>query len=134
MGLSGYSGDLAPTALRLSRVGFGKVVGYLVSAALIFLGIIFLLASVYAISRLLVGAILTVAGLAITLLTRKTGASQPPIKYELQMPGSLKIDSIKCPNCGAGLDPLKIQLKQGAPTVRCSYCGNEFEVAEEPKW
>jgi DNA-directed RNA polymerase subunit RPC12/RpoP len=112
----------------------GRVIGYLASAVLIFLGVIFLLASVYAVSRLLVGAILTIAGLLVAFLALRAGVSQAPIKYELQMPGSLKVDSLKCPNCGAGLDPSKMQLKQGAPTVKCSYCGNEFEVAEEPKW
>lgn len=115
-------------------MGFGKAVGYLASAALMFLGIMFLLASVYASSRLLVGAILIVAGLGVAFLTWRAGVSQASVKYELQMPGGLKVDSIKCPNCGAGLDPSKMQLKQGAPTIKCSYCGNEFEVAEEPKW
>jgi hypothetical protein len=134
VGLSSYGDDLAAIVLRLIRLDLGKVVGYLASAALIFLGIIFLLASVYAASRLLVGTILVVAGLGIALLIWKSGVSQAPVKYELQMPGSLKVDSIKCPNCGAGLDPSKMQLKQGAPTIKCSYCGNEFEVAEEPKW
>ena len=118
----------------MACLSLGKIVGYLASSALIFLGIIFLLASVYAVSRLLVGAILVMAGLGIALLTWKAGASQVPVKYELQMPSSLKVGSIECPNCGAGLDPSKMQLKQGAPTVKCSYCGNEFEVAEEPKW
>lgn len=134
MSLSSYGDDLAAIVLRLIRLGLGKVVGYLASAALIFLGIIFLLASVYAASRVLVGTILVVAGLGIALLIWKSGVSQAPVKYELQMPSSLKVDSIKCPNCGAGLDPSKMQLKQGAPTIKCSYCGNEFEVAEEPKW
>lgn len=115
-------------------MGIGRVAGYLASAALVLLGIIFLLASVYAISRLIVGAILVVAGLGVALLAWKAGARQVPVKYELQMPGSFKVDSVKCPNCGAGLDPSKMQLKQGAPTVKCSYCGNEFEVTEKPKW
>ena len=108
--------------------------GYLASATLVFLGVIFLLASVYAISRLLVGAILTVAGLGVALLTWKAGSSRAPVKYELQIPGSLKVDSVKCPNCGAGLDPSKMQLKLGAPSIKCPYCGNEFEVSEEPRW
>jgi uncharacterized Zn-finger protein len=125
---------LAVVVLRVVCLSLKKVLGYLASAALIFLGIIFLLASVYASSRLLVGAILVLAGLGIAILTWKAGVSQAPAKYELQMPGSLKVGSIKCPNCGAGLDPSKMQLKQGAPTVKCSYCGNEFEVTEEPKW
>ncbi len=125
---------MAVVVLRVVCLSLKKVLGYLASAALIFLGIIFLLASVYASSRLLVGAILVLAGLGIAILTWKAGVSQAPVKYELQMPGSLKVGSIKCPNCGAGLDPSKMQLKQGAPTVKCSYCGNEFEVTEEPKW
>ena len=115
-------------------MSFGRAVGYLVSAILVFLGIIFLLASVYAVSRLVVGAILVAAGLAFAFLAWRSGVSQAPVKYELQMPSSLKVDSIKCPNCGASLDPSKMQLKQGAPTIKCSYCGNEFEIAEEPKW
>ena len=118
----------------MACLNLGKVLGYLVSAVLMFLGIIFLLASVYAASRLLVGAILVLAGLGIAILTWRAGVTQAPVKYELEMPGSLKVGLIKCPNCGAGLDPSKMQLKQGAPTIKCSYCGNEFEVAEEPKW
>ena len=134
MDLSDQSSDLAVVTLRVVCLSLGRVLGYLASAALMFLGIIFLLASVYAASRLLVGAILVLAGLGIAILTWRAGASQVPVKYELQMPGSLKVGSIKCPNCGAGLDPSTMQLKQGAPTVKCSYCGNEFEVSEEPKW
>jgi len=111
-----------------------KALGYLSSAAIIFLGVIFLLASAYAISRLFVGAILTALGLGIAVLTWKAGVGQPSVKYEIQTPGTLKVDSIKCPNCGAGLDPLKMQLKAGVPSIKCPYCGNEFEVTEEPKW
>jgi len=115
-------------------LSFGKILGYVASAGLIFLGVTFLLASAYAISRLLVGAVLTALGFGIAFLTWKIGAGQPSIRYEIQTPGSLKVDSIKCPNCGAGLDPSKMQLKVGVPSIKCPYCGNEFEVAEEPKW
>jgi len=115
-------------------LGLGRVLGYLVSAVLIFLGVIFLLASAYAASRLLVGIVLTVAGLGIAWLSWKSGVAPPSVKYEIQAPGSLKVDSIKCPNCGAGLDPSKMQVKQGAPSIKCPYCGNEFEISEEPKW
>ena len=115
-------------------MGFGKILGYVASAGLVFLGVIFLLASAYATSRLLVGAALTAVGFGIALLTWKAGAGQAPVRYEIQAPGSLKVDSIKCPNCGAGLDPSKMQLKLGVPSIKCPYCGNEFEVAEAPKW
>lgn len=108
--------------------------GYLAATALMFLGAIFLLASTYAISRLLVGAILTGVGLVIALMTWRAGAGQLSVKYEIQTPGTIKLDSLKCPNCGASLDSSKIQVRLGAPAIKCPYCGNEFEVAEEPKW
>lgn len=115
-------------------MGLGRILGYLASAALVLLGVIFLMASVYAISRLLVGVVLTALGVGIAVLTWRTGAGQPSVKYEVQVPGRLRVDSVKCPNCGASLDPSKMQLKQGVPSIRCPYCGNESEVAEEPKW
>lgn len=115
-------------------MSLGKVAGYLGAAFLMFLGVIFLLASVYAISRLLVGIVLTLAGVAVAFLTWRTGVAPPTVKYEIETPGSLKLDSVKCPNCGAGLDPSKIELRVGAPWIKCGYCGKEFEVTEEPKW
>jgi predicted RNA-binding Zn-ribbon protein involved in translation (DUF1610 family) len=118
----------------LSGLSIGKIVAYIVSALLVFLGVIFLLASVYAISRLLVGTILTLLGLGIALLTWRRGPGQTSVKYEIHAPGTLKVDSLKCPNCGAALDPSKLQVKAGAPSINCPYCGGEFEVSEEPKW
>jgi len=115
-------------------MSFRETVGYLASAVLIFLGVIFLLASAYAASRLLVGAVLAALGLGIAILTRKARAGQASVRYEVQLSGSLKAGSVKCPNCGAGLDPSTMRLKLGVPSIKCPYCGNEFEVTEEPKW
>ena len=115
-------------------MGLWKVAGYLAAAFLVFLGAVFLLASVYAISRLLVGTVLTLAGVAVAFLTWRAGVVPPSVKYEIETPGSLKVDSVKCPNCGGKLDPSKIELRVGAAWIKCLYCGNEFEVAEEPKW
>jgi hypothetical protein len=112
----------------------GKVLGYAVSAVLIFLGAIFLLASTYAASRLLVGAVLAAVGLGVAFLTSRSGRVQTPVKYEVEAPGSLKVDSIKCPNCGAILDPSRMQLSRGAPSIKCPYCDHDFELVEEPKW
>jgi len=101
---------------------------------LIFLGLIFLMASTYAASRILVGGILIAVGFGIALLTRRTGIVQAPVKVEIETPAGLKVESIKCTNCGASLDSSKMQLKQGVPTIRCPYCDKEFEVVETPKW
>ena len=115
-------------------MGLGRVLGYVASAALLFLGVIFLLASMYAVSRLLVGTVLTLAGLAIAVVTWRAGVTQPSVKYEIQTSGTLRAESLRCPNCGAGLDPSTMQLKAGAPMIMCPYCGKESEVTEEPKW
>jgi len=115
-------------------LGLGKVLGYSAAAFLVFLGLVFLLASVYVISRLLVGALLTIVGVAIAFLTWRANIAPTSVKYEIETPGNLKLDSVKCPNCGAGLDPSKMEMRMGAPWVKCVYCGKEFEVTEEPKW
>ena len=92
------------------------------------------MASTYATSRILVGGILIAVGFGIALLTRRTGIVQAPVKVEIETPTGLKVESIKCTNCGASLDSSKMQLKQGVPTIRCPYCDKEFEVVETPKW
>ena len=115
-------------------MGLGKVLGYLAAAFLVFFGVIFLIASAYVISRLLVGALLTIVGVAIAFLTWRANIGPTSVKYEIETPGNLKLDSVKCPNCGAGLDPSQMKMRMGAPWIKCVYCGKEFEVTEEPKW
>lgn len=115
-------------------MSIGKVIGYLVSAVLVFLGLVFLIASAYIGSRLLVGAILTAVGFGIAVLVWRSGAAQVPVKYEIEAPGSLSAESIKCSNCGASLDSSKLKLRQGVPVIKCPYCDNEFEIVEKPKW
>ena len=115
-------------------MNFARSLGYFAAVILIFLGLIFLMASTYAASRILVGGILIAVGFGIALLTRRTGMVQAPVKVEIETPAGLKVESIKCTNCGASLDSSKMQLKQGVPTIRCPYCDKEFEVVETPKW
>lgn len=115
-------------------MALGRALGYFAAAVLVLLGIIFLLASAYAPSRLLVGTILVAVGFGIAILAWRSGSPQVSVKYEIETPGSLKVESVKCPNCGASLGPSKMQLKQGVLTLKCPYCDNEFELVEAPKW
>jgi DNA-directed RNA polymerase subunit RPC12/RpoP len=41
---------------------------------------------------------------------------------------------MKCRNCGAELSRDSIEVKAGAVFVKCPYCGNDYQVTEEPKW
>jgi predicted RNA-binding Zn-ribbon protein involved in translation (DUF1610 family) len=52
----------------------------------------------------------------------------------LEVSGQMKAASIKCPNCGASVDPNQIRIVSDVTYATCPYCGITFEVTEEPKW
>jgi DNA-directed RNA polymerase subunit RPC12/RpoP len=41
---------------------------------------------------------------------------------------------VKCPNCGASVDPMTAKVIEGKPYVTCDHCGTRFELTEEPTW
>lgn len=108
-----------------------KVLGAIAVAVLFFFGIIFALASVYASTRLIVSALLFVAGFGIAYYISR----QPKtIVQRVEFSGEMKAVALKCPNCSASLDANQIRIVSGVPYATCPYCGQTFEVAEEPKW
>jgi DNA-directed RNA polymerase subunit RPC12/RpoP len=107
------------------------VLGIIAIAILFFFGIIFSLASVYEITRLYVGLLLFLVAFVIAyFITRKPKT----IIQRLEVSGQMKAVSLKCPNCSASVDTNQIRIVSGVPYATCKYCGNTFEVAEEPKW
>ncbi len=107
------------------------VLGAIAVAVLFFFGIIFALASVYAPTRLIVAALLFAVGFGIVYyITRKPKT----IIQRLELSGPMKAVSLKCPNCSASVDAKQIKIVSGVPYATCPYCGQTFEVAEEPKW
>ena len=105
---------------------------YLISAGLIVLGILFIMASYTDTLRFLEGLVF----IGVALLTIYFSREKKPIeiKQTVELSGSPIVKEIKCPNCGAILDPKTIQVIDGKPYEKCIYCGNMFEVTEEPKW
>jgi DNA-directed RNA polymerase subunit RPC12/RpoP len=107
------------------------ILGAIAIAVLLFFGIIFALASVYAASRLIVAGLLFVVAFGIAFyISRKPKT----IIQQFEVSGEMKAVSIKCPNCSGSIDPKSIQIVDGVPYATCPYCGHKFEVAEEPKW
>jgi len=109
-----------------------KILIYVVSAVLVFLGLIFMISVNLGIEYFLVGlAFLAVAGLLLFL-----GWERKPleIKQTVTVTGPLKVREIHCPNCNALVDATKTEVVDGKPFVTCSYCGNKFELTEEPTW
>lgn len=56
------------------------------------------------------------------------------IKQTISVSGPIKVKEIRCPHCGANLDAEKVVVVDGRPFMTCDYCGNKFEVTEEPTW
>jgi len=116
----------------MSVVSAKTVIGYVISAVLLFFAVIFALASAYAPIRLVISAFLFLAGFGILYYIRKQQPIQ--ITQKLEVPGKVKVQTLRCPNCSASLDISQVKVTKGVPSIKCSYCGHIFEVTEEPKW
>lgn len=105
---------------------------YLVSAGLLVIGALFIMASSYVFSRLPTGIVLIGLGLVIAYFSRER--KPITIRQEVTVSGVPTVKEIKCPVCGAILNAEKVQVIDGKPFMTCDYCSNKFEVTEEPKW
>lgn len=109
------------------------IVGAIVVAVLLFFGIIFAIAaSVEAtVTRLVVAAFLFIAAFGIAYYIAKKPTT---IVQRVELSGQIKPSALKCPNCGGAVDEKQIKIVSGVPYATCPYCGQTFEVTEEPKW
>jgi DNA-directed RNA polymerase subunit RPC12/RpoP len=112
------------------------VLGVIAAAVVFFFAVIFALAaSVQAtLTRLATSGILFVIGIALIVGIYYTTRKPKTVIQRLEVSGQMKAASIKCPNCGASVDPNHIKIVSGVPYAICPYCGTIFEVTEEPKW
>lgn len=109
------------------------VLGAIAVAVLFFFGAIFAIAaSVQAtLTRLTASLILFAIGVAVAYyITRKPKT----VIHQVELSGQMKAAPIKCPHCSASINVNKIKIVSGVPYATCDYCGNTFEVTEEPKW
>ncbi len=112
--------------------GLARILIYLVSVVLVFFGLLFMISFNLGITYLFVGlALLVVAGVLVFSAREKKPLE---IKQTVTVTGPLKVREIHCPNCNAIVDPTKTEVVDGKPFVTCSYCGNKFELTEEPTW
>jgi DNA-directed RNA polymerase subunit RPC12/RpoP len=118
-------------------VNLKTVLGSIAIAVLFFFGIIFAWSTGADISaelkatRLIIAAMLFVVGFGIAYyITRKPTT----IIQKLEVSGQMKAVPLKCPNCSASVDANQIKIMSGVPYATCPYCGQTFEVTEEPKW
>jgi len=118
-------------------MNFKTVLGTITIAVLFFFGIIFAWSTGADISlelkatRLIIAAMLFIVGFGIAYYITKKPTT---IIQRLEVSGQMKAVPIKCPNCSASVDANQIKIVSGVPYATCPYCGQTFEVTEEPKW
>ena len=119
----------------------GKIIGYIVSAILIFFGILFIWAAFSPGGEtgwVVVGIITVAIGLGIILFIkfREPKPAEPPqeIVQKIDLSSDIQVEKLKCQNCGGQLDQNSVSVKAGAVFVNCPYCGASYQIVEEPKW
>jgi DNA-directed RNA polymerase subunit RPC12/RpoP len=118
-------------------VNLKTILGAIVIAVLFFFGIIFAWSTGANISaelkatRLIIAAMLFIVGFGIAYYITKKPTT---IIQRLEVSGQMKAVPIRCPNCSASVDANQIKIVSGVPYATCPYCGQTFEVTEEPKW
>jgi DNA-directed RNA polymerase subunit RPC12/RpoP len=117
------------------------LLGAIAAAVLSFFGVIFAmsagsatLTSEQQVLRLTEGIILLIVGFAIAYISYVFSRKPKTVIQQLELSGQMKAAALKCPNCSASVDANQIKIVSGVPYATCPYCGNTFEVTEEPKW
>ncbi len=120
----------------------GKIIGYIIAAVLVLLGVLFIIAATSPESgnpggTLLAGVLMVVIGLGIIVAVRlrePKPEQQVTIRQEIEIGGDVEMEALKCESCGAQLDKSAISLVEGAVMVSCPYCSATYQIVEEPKW
>ena len=117
----------------------GKIIAYIVAAILIFFGVLFIWSAFGPggkTGNIIVGLISAGIGLALIFWAARRPA-QPAsqnVTLNVDLPGNVNMDTLKCKACGGTLAPKDISMVAGAPVVTCPWCGTTYQLTEEPKW
>ncbi len=89
-------------------------------------------------SRLLVGVFGLAIGFALiyggTRFSAKAKEQSQAVNINIDLPGQVQLDALKCNACGGPLSAKDVSLANGAAVVKCPSCGTTYQITEEPKW
>ena len=119
-----------------------KAIAYIFAAILIFFGVLFIWGAFSPNGSgnwIVIGLISVIIGFAIiAFVSRKkpTGEGAPGtnVTLNIDLPGDVNLDTLKCKSCGGSLTPENVKMVAGAPVVTCPYCNTTYQLTEEPKW
>jgi len=85
-----------------------------------------------------VGIVLVIiAFVIIYFVTKKAKEAEKNItnvSLNIDLPGNVALESLKCQSCGGALTSDAITMVNGAPMVTCPFCNSTYQITEEPKW
>ncbi len=116
-----------------------KIVAYIAAGVLIIFGVLFVLSAFSAQGggggAILVGLILLlVAFVLIYFVARRKPVETTNVTLNIDMPGNVGMDTIKCKSCGGTITKDDITMVAGAPMVTCPWCHTTYQLTEDPKW
>ncbi|MDY6846953.1 MAG: hypothetical protein SVP52_07445 [Chloroflexota bacterium] len=119
----------------------GRIIAFVAAAIFIIFAFLFILGAFSAEgspSWIIVGIIGLVIGFVLifvgTKLSPPQKAGDQVVNMNIDLPGEVGMDTIKCKSCGAPLSSDDIKMVAGAPVVECPNCGTTYQLTEEPKW
>ena len=117
-----------------------KIIATIASGILILFGVLFILSAFSPqgqVGNLFVGLVLVLIAFAIIFfITRKkkVESNTTNVTLNIDLPGNMTLESMKCEYCGGALTKDSISMVNGAPMVSCPYCNTTYQITEEPKW
>ncbi len=112
-----------------------KLFAYPLSAALGFLGVMFVAGSHGAAGRVVVGVVLLTAAVAfLWLALMKPKPVEHTIVQKIDLSGDVAVEQMKCKSCGGELNKDSVAVRAGAVFINCPYCGSSYQLEEAPKW
>lgn len=120
-------------------MGAGRLIAYLAAAILLFFGVIFIWGAFSpqgSVSWILVGLLSVAIGFVLIFFAarRRPAANKENVTLNVDLPGNVSLDTLKCRSCGGALTADNIKMVAGAPLVTCPYCHTSYQLTEEPKW
>lgn len=119
----------------------GRIIAFIAAAVFVIFGFLFILGAfspegspgwiLVGIIGLVIGFVLIFVG---TKLSPPTKTGDQVVNLNIDLPGDVNMETIKCQSCGGPLSPDDISMVAGAPVVECPHCGTTYQLTEEPKW
>jgi len=119
---------------------FGKIILFVLAAFFLVFAFIFFLGAggqTGSANYIWFGIGLTCAGIVMIFFATRIKApadSTQNVTVNIDLPGEVGMDTIKCKSCGGVLSEKDVKLVAGAPVVTCPFCGTVYQLTEEPKW